>query len=104
MAMILDQKNTKDWILNSYVNFLGKSYMQGKKKSLAFFPGHDPTWQETPLNAWTGCLFLEVQYVSHYYVKDMYANILEYALVVIKEGFCLYLSLKQEMLRTKMSV
>lgn len=102
MSMILQQENAKEWIFNNYINLRGKSYMQGRKKSLAFFPGHDPTWKESPLNAWTGCPFLEVHYVSHNFVKNNYADILEYALHALEDGFYLYLSLKQEKLKTRM--
>lgn len=103
MSMILQQENAREWILNNYTNLIGKTRREDLRTHLTLIPGHDPTWKDSALNAWTGCPFLEMYYISHYYIKEHYGSILDYAIRAMEQGFYLYLGLRQDKLKTRMS-
>ena len=101
MSMILAQENAERWIFNNYINLLGYQISDKNQNLLAFFPKHNPMENEVPINAWTGCPFLQVHMVSPSYIKNV--DIVEYVIHSIQNGFYIYLDLCQEYLKTRLN-
>ena len=72
--------------------------MPDKTPCLAFFPNHNSMCTDIAINAWTGCPFLEVHFISPYFIRSKYSHILEYIISSIQEDFYIYTYLNRSFL------
>ena len=64
MSMILGMEGSKDWIANNYIQMIGQNMYGIQKTVFCFFPKHDPFCEDTNINVWNSCPFLDTKYVS----------------------------------------
>ena len=104
MSLILKQKEAMSWVVNNYMNLIGHFFEDTQMITLGFFPRHDPTNPESPINAWNTCPFVETKCVSYEFISDNYESIISYLVEAINEEWCVYLDLRQEFLDRKMPI
>lgn len=103
MSLILNKNEASAWIFNNYMNLLGHYFEDTKMITIGFFPRHDPTNPENPVNAWSTCPFVLTNSVSCEFINNNFEDIISYAIEAINDNYCIYLDLKQGFLDKKMS-
>lgn len=103
MSLILNQKGSMSWIFNNYINLIGHYFEDTKMITIGFFPRHDPTNPENPINAWSMCPFAATKNVSYDFINENFKDVISYVFEAIDDGYCIYLDLKQDFLDKKMS-
>ena len=96
------QENAMEWMFDNYINLMGYQNYKTKEFFLEIIPRHDPAYDEKTLCSWVRCPFIEFYSISHNFVKNNFADILDYIIYTVEKGYNIYVKVIQKFLSVRM--
>ena len=81
---------------------MGYQNYKTKEFFLEIIPRHDPAYDEKTLCSWVRCPFIEFYSISHNFVKNNFADILDYIIYTVEKGYNIYVKVIQKFLSVRM--